>query len=259
MISVDISKIIQEQIASEVQIGSTATDRVQLYCPFSFDDGDSYTFIFVRDSGGKWTLTDDGEVVSHVSYSGVELLSPERRPRLDKALEFYGLQEAAGALKLEIEGDNFGEAFYRFSQACFEISRIGKFPREKTKAPNKRMSHLAKIIESPGVAPGFTKDWHHPKYDAQNVYDVDYFVPKGSGKSNVLIFACDTTYECYKKTVACLHYRQTHFQFDGLAVLNPKHEISGASKTAMIEAGATLLQTDDTNEIREFVTSRVAL
>lgn len=136
MVAQDVSDAIVRQIASAVEIGESASDRVVLYSPFSHDDGDAISVVFTKHNSGRWRLSDEGEVLLHVGYNEVDLLSPGRVERFRRVVGVYGVAESDGELYVEVDGENFGEAFYRFTQACFEVARLSKLPPQKVRNTN---------------------------------------------------------------------------------------------------------------------------
>ncbi len=257
MIAPDLSATIKQQIADEVQVAEASSDRVLLYAPFSHDDGDSLSLLFVKESAGDWKLTDDGDVLLHVGYGDVDLLAPGRVERFRRVIGAYGLTEAAGKLSLEVDRENFGEAFYRFSQACFEVARLAKFPpqKERTQQPQRLGQKLESIIKTTVKdASAIERKWHHPTLDPNTIYDVDYRIPAKRG--DVLVFTCATIAEGWRKTASCLHYRQSKHPFAGLAVFPEDAAMLEGPRTAMVDADAKAVSVEDEDEIRDFLAKK---
>ena len=260
MIAIDLVQTIRSQVADEVHVSATAPDRLEISAPFFFEDGDSYSFAFVHDESlGQWIITDDGDVLARSAYSGLDITAGGRRDRFLRIVEFYGIRESDRTLLLPVESDRFAETFYKFSQACLEISRLTQFSAGASRSTASRTLPLrvAGIIESaslPNIAR--TKNWHDPNLDPNQIYDVDYLIQGNRGR--VLLFAITSTLDCWRKTASCLHYRQRQFEFAGLGVFDETRAVSEQSKTAFVDADAQALTAADADEIVEFIREKVA-
>lgn len=63
MVASDIIAIIRQQVTEGLQIEREEQDRIVIYTPFMYQDGDHCSFVIVRDpSKAEWYLTDEGEV-----------------------------------------------------------------------------------------------------------------------------------------------------------------------------------------------------
>jgi hypothetical protein len=132
MVSSDIVTLLRRQIADGLQIEQEGRERVAVYTPFMYQDGDHCSFAVVRDAArAGWYLTDEGEVLAHASYSGVNLLARDRVSRFRDTTRFYGVREHRGELTLAVQNEAFGEAIFSFTQACLDIVQLTKLPPEK--------------------------------------------------------------------------------------------------------------------------------
>ena len=132
MVATDIVALISGQVASEVGLEPESTNRIAVYTPFVYPDGDHCSFAAVRGPGADtWRLTDEGDVLIHAGYSGVDLKSEPRLARFQAATRFYGVMESNGELSFAVEESQFGDAIFGFSQACLEIIGLTKLPVER--------------------------------------------------------------------------------------------------------------------------------
>jgi hypothetical protein len=132
MVSADVVALMRRQVTEGLQIEQEDRERIAVYTPFMYQDGDHCSFAVVRDSANAtWHLTDEGEVLAHASYSGVDLLASDRVSRFRETTKFYGLKERRGELTLLVENESFGEALFSFTQACLDIVQLTKLPPEK--------------------------------------------------------------------------------------------------------------------------------
>jgi hypothetical protein len=258
MIAIDIANRFRDQLTEQYDIKTVASDRLEINTPFVFDDGDPYSCAIVR-NGSKWLITDEGEVLNHVSYMGVDLKASGRAKRFQKAVAFYGLSEETGELVLETDIERLGESFCLFTQACFEIARLAKLPsRSSKKKPSKRQTMkegIRNIIDTVPDAGVVTPDWHHPEFDVNKIYVADFHI---GWRTPCLLFAVSTDSESLKDTTTCLHYRQRGFVFDGIAVVHEEASISAFAKIAMLDADTTIISFSDQDGIREALTAKAA-
>ena len=137
MIALDLASALRKQIAQSVRVDAVSDDRIEISTPYTYPDGDHYGFVAMRD-GSNWQLSDEGDVLTKASYSGVDLLAKGHRERLSRTIEFYGLKESDGQLTYDIPEDGFGDGFFAFTQACLDINRLTKLAPERQK-PKQRV------------------------------------------------------------------------------------------------------------------------
>jgi hypothetical protein len=127
----EIVSLMRQQVTDGLQIEQEDQERIVVYTPFMYQDGDHCSFIVAHDTvRAIWYLTDEGEVLTHASYSGVNLLASDRASRFRETVEFYGVKERRGELVLPVEETSFGDALFTFTQACLDIVQLTKLPPE---------------------------------------------------------------------------------------------------------------------------------
>ena len=261
MITQDLSQIIRRQVADSIDVEMVAPSRFEISTPFMFSDGDHCGFTVTHDPQSGWQLSDEGEVASKASYEGIDVLSPGRVERFRKLVEFYGLTESKGALSLPVDDDDFGRAFFVFSQACLELNRVARLPAEKKRKIKPRANFRDKVLgiveaSLPSRA-AVERQWSHPDHDPHGIYPVDAYIP--TRKSPILLFACGTDLDCLHSTVSCLHYRQMEFDFTGVAVTDEQNGLQERNIIALRDAvNGDLFPVEQGEELAEFLKAKVA-
>ncbi|MEX2174408.1 MAG: DUF1828 domain-containing protein [Pirellulaceae bacterium] len=259
MITANIAGNIRRQIGDRVSIEHRDSNDFVVSTPFMFSDGDHYGFAVIRDvNSGQWRFTDEGEVVSKATYAGVDLLAPGRIERTRQAVEFYGLTERDGELSLAIEDGDFGKAFFQFSQACMDISRMTKLSARRSRTAPRGELHTTfeRLLRRALPAVQYKQKWHHEDLDPHRIYAVDFQV--SGRKSPLLIFTPETDVECLHATIACQHYRQKRLDFEGVAITDDSRSLLERNVIALKDATTTCLAADDEDEVLEFLRSKVA-
>lgn len=233
MISADLAMTIREQVASEVKVEIESADRFSVSTPLRYSDGDHFGFVFVRNAQGGWNVVDEGEVLIHAGYSGVDLLGRGRAERFRRTAEFYGLHESDGELILSVPDDNsFGDAVFQFAQASLVLSALSQVPAERTKTASKKFrKELKEVVEM--VFPHVDKRWSDAAIDPHGIHRVDYRIP--SAGRELFVFGANSEVSCLRSAVTCLRYRQAEFPFIGVAVYNNEEALPPNSAASLDE------------------------
>jgi hypothetical protein len=259
MIAADIVQAIRHQISDDLDISLKSEGRIEVFTPFMYQDGDHCGFYFNRNENGQWEATDEGEVLGHAGYSGVDLLDDGRAEKFRKAVEFFGMHERGGELILPVSDETkFGEAFFRFAQACMDILNLTKLPAARRGRESSIRDQVASIITKARIPSAHVvRKWHHPDLDPDRVYGVDFFI---KGKSlNLLVHAVKAELACLRAAVASLHYRQTSFPFHGIAIYDDESELPRKAAVSLSEAvDATFSAGADEEEIVEYLAEKAA-
>ncbi len=255
MISIDYANILREQVGERIDITNDGPDRMAVYSPFTFLDGDQYTFYLERDPDGGMSFTDEGDIVNHVNYSGIDLLSTGRFEKLKKLAEFYGASLNKGVLTLPVKDNDIGGAFFRFSQVCLEASRLSWFRPEQPK--RKRSSIRDRLYEtlikvSPFFKPGLP---NLEKYDPHGIYPVDYTLHSSDKQSQVLVYGIASDRDSLGATVSSYHYKRAYARVKQMAIYGEEYTIKEKSVLQLSEAGSKVFPETAVDEIAHFVES----
>ena len=260
MATVDILKIIREQITAGIQVDREENDRIAVYTPFMYQDGDHCSFSVVHDPArSAWHLTDEGDVLTHASYSGINLLSKDRISSFRQTIKFYGIKERRGELFFPVSGEAFGEAIFSFSQACLDIVQLTKMPAERKERNTLDLrEELRQLVAEVVPAARVDEKWYDDANDQEHVYPVDLRI---QGKEAPLyIYAAVNDRHCLASAVSCLHHRfKSQLAFTSVAVFGDEELISRSARIPLLEAVTTHFSSKtDVDKIREFLLQNVA-
>ena len=113
-----LQRTLNESLCTAVQLGP-GDDRIQLYTPFDFSDGDPYMIYLKELPTGDLRLTDGGHTLMHLRYE--KYIAGFRDGTHGKALKsilnnMY-IQENGGELFVDFPSETLGSHLLRFGQA----------------------------------------------------------------------------------------------------------------------------------------------
>ncbi|MCC6126393.1 MAG: DUF1828 domain-containing protein [Pirellulales bacterium] len=259
----NLSKIInslRNQLTDGLQIEQEDNDRIAVYTPFMYQDGDHVSFAVARDAATSlWHLTDDGDVLTHASYSGINLLASDRVSRFRETVQFYGLRERRGELWMPIENDAFGDAFFTFTQACLDIVQLTKMPPErKERTPVNLRSFLRMLITQTIPHAEVVEKWYDETLDQERVYPVDLRI-RGKNKP-LFVYEITSDRHCLTSTVSCLHHKLLkQSDFIGVAIFDDEESIPRLARIPLVEAvDKHYSSQSQTEEIKELLLTEAA-
>jgi hypothetical protein len=121
---------------------ASITDEVmELSTPF-MDRHNDHLQIFVRKSGDNFILSDEGETISDLKSSGVDVTQPRRRATIDELARGFGVQNEGGRLVIQASPGNLGQKTHSLIQAMLAVndmyvlarSRVTSYFREDVEA-----------------------------------------------------------------------------------------------------------------------------
>ena len=62
-----ITRDFRHTVCEQVRIESEGTNRFRVFTPFMFSDGDHLAIILKKEAG-RWTLSDEGHTLMHLTY-----------------------------------------------------------------------------------------------------------------------------------------------------------------------------------------------
>jgi len=256
MVTADIIAMMRSKVADELSFDQENRNRIAVHTPFMYQDGDHCSFLAVRSATGNWHLTDEGEVISHAGYSGIDLLAEDRISRFHETTDFYGLRESRRELLLPVENDDFGSAFFTFSQACLDLVQLAKLPPEKKERKTSDFRAVVRdLIGSVISASSIEERWYDPNLDPDRVYPVDMRI---RGKERPLyVYGITNEMHCLISAVSYLHHATRGAKFTGVAIFNDAEAISRRSRLPLIEsADVTFPSMSCADEIRAFFSAQ---
>lgn len=255
----EIVALIRRQITERLQVEEEEQGRIAVYTPFMYQDGDHCSFVAVRDAARScWYLTDEGEVLAHAGYSGVNLLANDRVRRFRETTKFYGVTERRGELSLPVDNEMFGNAVFSFTQACLDIVELTKLPAERrNRATADFKSALRRLITTTIPRGEVEEKWYDEKTDPERVYPVDLRI---RGKSRPLyLYEATTDRHCLTSAVSCLHHKLAQSNFIGVAIFDDEEAIPRIARIPLVQAVTKHFSSrSQSDAIRDFLLTEAA-
>ena len=216
MIALDLSNKVRELIAADIPIESLSSDRIVVYMPFMYDDGDHLS-IYIDNKNGAWSLSDEGDVLKRTSESGLNFGRPENADRLKNLIEFYGVTESNGALNISADDEMLADSIFTLTQTCLEATWLAKTPKAAARTEGQRFPiKLERLVTSAISAERLKHNWHDPVFDPERIYPVDYRID--SSVRQLFLFGVTNVPSCMRATITCLHYEKVGANFSAVAV-----------------------------------------
>ena len=125
-----IGREFAEKVAAEVRLEADGENRYRVFTPLRFDDGDHLVIVLKQDGDG-WVLSDEAHTCMRLSFEadGQNWPRGARRRAVADALSEFGVEDRDGELRLAVQDEQFGDAFFAFAQALLRIAGAFNLPR----------------------------------------------------------------------------------------------------------------------------------
>jgi hypothetical protein len=208
-----IAKKFRQKVSEKIYIESEGKNCFLVFTPFQFDDGD-HLRIVMKQEGRKWFLTDEGHTLMHLSYDEINLGSPKRAEIMESVLASHSVNRENGELRIDIKGDDHGDALYSFVQALIKISDISF--TSKKRVESLFFDEFTEFFEEIVPEERRVFDYHDAKHDPEKKYIVDC---KTNGVQKPLfVFGVNNDAKCRDVTITCMQFERFGVSFDSLAV-----------------------------------------
>ena len=218
-----IKKEFKSKINEKVEIFSEGKDRFRIFTPFLFDDGDHIVSL-LKKANDKWIITDEGHTYMHLSYD-MEIKDFEkgtRRKIIDSALSMSGVKDDKGELLINVEKEEFGDAFYNFIQGIVKITDVTYLSRDRIKSTfmeDFKSFFSGRIEESRRFF-----NYRDEDHDPQGKYSIDCKV--NGMKKPLFVFAISGDQKCSDAMINCLQYEKWGIPFRSVAIFEEQENIS---------------------------------
>lgn len=161
-----------EKVSEMVKVIPDGKDRLRVFTPFRFDDGDHITIVLKKEQGG-WVLSDEGHTYMHLTYdiSEKKLFSGTRERIILNALSTFKVEDRFGELILKVQEDRFGDALYSFAQALVRMGDVLCLSKEQVQSTF--MDGFYTILNESVPNARMDINWHDEDHDADKKYTVD--------------------------------------------------------------------------------------
>jgi len=224
MIDFDLANMIRDRIATDIHVEGMGENRLVIYMPFVFDDGDQFSIFATKDSDNRWLLSDEGDVWKRVSELGFDPTKESNVERLGKLAGFYGVTDDDGSLVIRTADESLVRSLFTLTQTCLEASWLVKTPKAAKRSEREDFSaRLNKIILTAIPDADVEYNWHSPEHDPNGLYAADVRIP-GRDKQ-LLLFGVPNQPSCMRATISCQHYRLAGLDFDGVAIYDHEEDL----------------------------------
>lgn len=213
----------REKVSDQVRLVDEGEGRYLVFTPFRFDDGD-HLAIVLKQVGGQWLLSDEGNTFMHLTYGMEEkaFRQGNRQKIISNALSLFGVDDVSGELVHQVRDGRFGDALYSYVQALLKISDITFLSRERVRSTfleDFRAFFVERIDE-----PRRTFDWSDPVHDTSRNYPVDLRI-NGMAKP-IFVFALPNDDRTRDATIALLQYEKWGLNAYTVGVFEDQEEVN---------------------------------
>ena len=213
----------RNKICDQIFLEPAGRSRYRVFTPFHFNDGDHLVMV-LRQQDSAWLLSDEGHTYMHLTYDLDEksLYQGTRQQIITNTLNAFSVEDVEGELRVTISDERYGDALFDFIQAILRISDVTYLSRERVKSTF--MDDFRAFIEQEVPVNRRTFDWHHPQFDPDGTYAVDYRI-NGTDKP-ILVFALLNDNKTRDATIALHQFERWGLAFRSLSVFENQEEIN---------------------------------
>jgi len=233
----DIATDFKRTVGAEIELLAEGTGRHVVSTPFTFDDGDEFTVLLKRDSGG-WFLTDEAHTFMHLSYEMDERdwKSGNRAEIIEKALSMFDVQNEQGELKRRVEDHRFGDALFDYVQALSRIADIRLLSREIVRSTF--LDDFRQVVQETVPHERRTFDWHDPEHDPEGNYSVDVRI--NEREKPLFVYALPNNKHVSDATISLLKFEQWNVPHESMGIFEDFREISDKEKARFMDVAGKL-------------------
>jgi hypothetical protein len=219
----NIEREFKQKVCEELRIAEEGKERFRVFTPFRFDDGDHLSIVLKKEKD-RWLLSDEGHTYMHLTYifDETDLNSGTRREIIENALSEFQVEDRYGELLLRIEGDQYGNALYRFVQALLKISDVTYLSRERVKSTF--YEDFRKLIAETVPEPRYTFDWYDAQHDPEGFYKVDCHI--NSMAIPLHIYALPNDARVRDATISLFQFQKWGLLFHPVAIFQDAGKIN---------------------------------
>lgn len=216
-----IERDFQRAISRSVRLHAEGLDRYRVFTPFLLDDGDHLVIVLKREKE-RWLLTDEGHTFMHLTYDIDEkdLGRGTRQTIIVNTLAGFSVRDEEGELKLDVEGDRYGDALYSFAQALLKVSDVRFLNRERVRSTF--LEDFRELMSS--IAPDRVMfDWRDQRLDPEGKYQVDCRI---DARKPVFVYALQNDDKVRDATISLLQFERWQLRYASVGIFEDQESIN---------------------------------
>ena len=220
---IEIEKEFKNKVCDEIHLFQEGVNRFKVFTPFSFEDGDRFSII-IKNTNGKWFLSDEGHTLMHLSYEIDEkdYKSGNRDKIISNIISSYSLSDNSGELIMPVVDNDFGDALYSFIQALVRISDVTYLNREIVLSTF--LDDFKNFIGGIVPADRLSLEWFNEEHDPHGMYQVDCRV-NGMEKP-LFIYGLNNDDKVRDSTIALHQFERWGLSFRAIGVFEDQENIN---------------------------------
>lgn len=252
-----LEKEFKSKVCEQTEIKSMGIDRFRVETPFMFDDGDHLS-IYLKKDGTRWKFTDEGHTYMHLSYRipTKNLKKGNRNKLINEILTSFSVEDRNGELVLPISDDQYGDAFFSFTQALLKISDVSFLSRERVKSTF--VEDFEGFIDTLIPVEKRKRDWYDHTRDSDGKYKVDYRL-EGAEKP-IFLFGVNSESKAKDSVISILTYEKWGTDFLPVAFFEKLEDLSPktvARVTDVCEKTFSSLTGDNKDRAKKYLSEKV--
>jgi len=226
--------ILCESLCGQATVTSSHDEQWQVATPFSFPDGDAFSFFVTQTASGGVRVSDAGLTLMHLSYDNdIDKFRDGTRGRiLQQILTESDVHEEEGEFFVEGRAADIGQLVFRFGQALtrvHDLTFLNRLRSESTFYEDLRET-LRELVGEDRLAESYVV----PDVPRANEYPVDYFV--SGGESPLYVFGVPNRDKARLATIILQHLIAAGRDFNSMIVFQNMAELPRADVSRLTNA-----------------------
>ena len=218
-----LERDIKKKICEDIDVFFEGEGRLVIVSPVTFDDGDSLNTVLKEGESGRY-FTDEGSTLMHLSYTDLDasLDKGKRQEVFEQILSIHGIENDCGELKVMIEGENVGEAYFTFIHGLIRVLDLVSFTKKDYVKSLFYEEFRSYLREKFGTKCHF--NYSSKEHDPEGMYLVDCYIE--TEHHPVFFFGVLNDDKCRDATITCLKFKEWGERFASICIFEDQETIS---------------------------------
>jgi hypothetical protein len=217
--------MLRKAVCSGFEFESKSSSEIRIHTPFTFDDGDTFSFRVIELENGKYKLTDNGDTMLHLSYrdEAGDFNSGTRLKLREKYRQYFGVTEDQGEMTVETDEAGLTEAFFNLSQYCLKLGDLTFLNKEHVASTFKEdVKHQLQELAAKYSVP-VTFDQYLDR-DTRLEHPIDCIIPRKTRP--LYVFAVNNLNKCLNTTIGLLFFEKWNVNFEAAVIYEDQTELA---------------------------------